>query len=252
MTWNGGKTAKAMMADENGTTDEQGRSCLEAKFLTVMTKNDDSSTKLYVPNNTADTVSMWMFKWLEDDIYYVKGTDSSGNEKYLSITTNGLSMADSPDDTCRIKVTPASEGFHKGQIFLKSADDTATLTYSNKYAQGFNVGGEAGLEWLYLVEEKPEDILAGYEKVNTATKVSISDTEQVCNGQHVIIYTRQWKNDHYEYYALNGSGELVPCEESGNSIEWVGSNLNDMLWEFTEYTDETTGEPNGYYELKNL
>jgi len=252
MTWNGGKTAKAMMADENGTTDEQGRSCLEAKFLTVMTKNDDSSTKLYVPNNTADTVSMWMFKWLEDDIYYVKGTDSSGNEKYLSITTNGLSMADSPDDTCRIKVTPASEGVHKGQIFLKSADDTATLTYSNKYAQGFNVGGEAGLEWLYLVEEKPEDILAGYEKVNTATKVSISDTEQVRNGQHVIIYTRQWKNDHYEYYALNGSGELVPCEESGNSIEWVGSNLNDMLWEFTEYTDETTGEPNGYYELKNL
>ena len=259
MTWNGGKTAKAMMAAENGTEDDNDRSCLEAKFLTVMTKNEGTRDKLYVPNNTADTVTMWTFEWLEDDIYYVKGKDSSGSEKYLSITADGLSLADSPDSpdlpdgSCRIRVMPGSEGVHKGQICLKSAsDDTTTLTYSNKYAQGFNVGGEAGLEWLYLVEEKPEDMLSDYEKVNTATKVSISDTVKVHDGQYVIIYTRQWKNDHYEYYALNGSGGLVPCEESGNSIEWIGSNLNDMLWEFTEYKDETTGDPNGYYELKNL
>ena len=258
MTWNGGKTAKAMMAAENGTEDDNDRSCLEAKFLTVMTKNEGTRDKLYVPNNTADTVTMWTFEWLEDDIYYVKGKDSSGSEKYLSITADGLSLADSPDSpdlpdgSCRIRVMPGSEGVHKGQICLKSAGDGTTLTYSNKYAQGFNVGGEAGLEWLYLVEEKPEDMLSDYEKVNTATKVSISDTVKVHDGQYVIIYTRQWKNDHYEYYALNGSGGLVPCEESGNSIEWIGSNLNDMLWEFTEYKDETTGDPNGYYELKNL
>ena len=253
MTWNGGKTAKAMMAAENGTEDDHDRSCLEAKFLTVMTKNEGTRDKLYVPNNTADTVTMWTFEWQEDDIYYVKGTDSSGSVKYLSITADGLSLADSPDDgSCRIRVMPGSEGVHKGQICLKSAGDGTTLTYSNKYAQGFNVGGEAGLEWLYLVEEKPEDMLSDYEKVNTATKVSISDTVKVHDGQYVIIYTRQWKNDHYEYYALNGSGGLVPCEESGNSIEWIGSNLNDMLWEFTEYKDETTGDPNGYYELKNL
>ena len=256
MTWNGGKTAKALMASENSGSDEEGHSyqgCLEAKFLTVMSEKNDSTDKLYVPNNTADTVTDWTFEWSDNDIYYLKGKDGSGSYKYLSITAEGLSLADSPDDTCRIQVVPGPAGIHKGQIYLKSANAGGeTLTYSGRYAQGFDIGGEAGSEWLYLVESKPEDVLTDYVKVNTATKVSISDTQSVYTGQKVIIYTREWKNDHYEYYAINGKGELVPCEESGDSIEWIGGNLNDMLWQFTEYTYEGTDTPSGYYELQNL
>ena len=87
---------------------------------------------------------------------------------------------------------------------------------------------------------------------NSAQKVSVSDTENVYTGQKVVIYTREWVNDHYEYYAINSKGELVPCAESGNSIEWIGGNMNDMLWQFTEYTYEGTDTPSGYYELQNL
>ena len=69
-----------------------------------------------------------------------------------------------------------------------------TLTYSGEYAKGYNVGGTAGSEWLYLVEGVPEELLADYEKVYTATKVSVSDTEKVNTGAKIIIYARQWKN----------------------------------------------------------
>ena len=255
MTWNGGKTAKALMASENSETDEEGNpypGCLEAKFLTLMSKESNSKDKLYVPNNTADTVTDWMFEWQDEDIYYLKGKDSSDAYKYLSITDEGLSLVTELDDSCLIQVVPGAAGIHKGQISLKSATGGQTLTYSGKYKQGFDIGGEAGSEWLYLVESKSEEVLANYVKVYSATKVSISDTDRVYTGQKVIIYTREWKNDHYEYYAINSEGALVPCEESGDSIEWVGGNMNDMLWQFTEYTYEGTDTPNGYYELQNL
>ena len=44
----------------------------------------------------------------------------------------------------------------------------------------------------------------------------------------------------------------MPCTESGDTIEWYGGNVNDMLWQFTEYTYDDGVTPNGYYELENL
>ena len=256
LTWNGGKTAKALMASENSGTDDEGnpyQGCLEAKILTVMSNKSDSRDKLYVPRNTADQITDWSFEWKHDDIYYVKGKDDSGSTKYLSISSDGLSLRDTPDDACEIRVVPGTADAQKGQIALQSAGTGSnTLTYSGRYAQGFGIGGEAGSEWLYLTESRPEEVLTDYVKVNTATKVSVSDTEKVYTGQKVIIYTREWVNDHYEYYAINSKGELVPCSESGNAIEWIGGNMNDMLWQFTEYTYEGTDTPSGYYELQNL
>ncbi|MBQ7059826.1 MAG: fibro-slime domain-containing protein [Firmicutes bacterium] len=246
MTWTGGKTAKALMASEN----ESYPGCLEAKFLTVMTKESNAGNKLYVPNNTSDTVTTWTFEWDHNDpdnrlnsYYYLK----ADNGKYLKITSNGLSLVDEKDETCLILVKPGT-GNNEGQICLKSGK---TLTYSGEYAKGYNVGGTAGSEWLYLVEPKSEDLLADYEKVYTATKISVSDSD-LKTGDKIIIYARQWKNDHYEYYAINSKGELVPCSESGDSIEWYGGNVNDMLWQFTEYTYDDGVTPNGYYELENL
>ena len=258
MTWTGGKTAKALMAVENSETDENNvpySGCLEAKFLSVMTKESDAGKKLYVPNDTTNTVTTWTFEWVGNDpnnrlnsYYYLK----ADNGKYLKITAAGLSLVDEPDDTCKIQVKPGT-GNNEGQICLKSVGSgSKTLTYSGEYEKGYNVGGTAGSEWLYLVEPKPENLLADYEKVYTATKVSVSDTEKVNTGAKIIIYARQWKNDHYEYYAINSKGELVPCVESGDTIEWYGGNVNDMLWQFTEYVYEGTDTPNGYYELENL
>ncbi|MBQ1352726.1 MAG: fibro-slime domain-containing protein, partial [Firmicutes bacterium] len=68
----------------------------------------------------------------------------------------------------------------------------------------------------------------------------------------VIVYTRAWNEDtlKYEYYAIDHDGKLVRCYESGNTIEWTGSVINTMLWQFTEYTN-ADGTPNFYYELYN-
>ena len=259
MTWTGGKTAKALMAAENNATDDNNQpysGCLEAKFLSVMTEESNAGNKLYVPNNTTETVTMWTFEWVRNDsnnrlnsYYYLK----ADNGKYLKIASGGLSLVDVPDDTCLIQVKLGT-GKNEGQIFLKSVGTgSKTLTYSGVYAKGYNVGGTAGSEWLYLVEPKNEDLLGQYEKVYTATKVSVSDTEKVNTGAKLIVYARQWKNDHYEYYAINSKGELVPCSESGDTIEWYGGNVNDMLWQFTEYVyEDDPSTPNGYYELENL
>ena len=259
MTWTGGKAAKALMAVENTGDSENGESypgCLEAKFLTVMTKENHAGNKLYVPNDTSDTVTMWTFEPADGSNYYLKAdtrTDTGTHiVKYLRITDDGLSLVDEPDNACRIQVKLGT-GNNKGQICLKSAAKNGkTLTYSGVYAQGYNVGGTPGSEWLYLVDTQSEETLSGYEKVYTATKVSVSDTEHVKTGEKIIIYARQWKNDHYEYFAINSKGTLVPCTESGDTIEWYGGNVNDMLWQFTEYVYEGTDTPNGYYELENL
>ena len=51
-------------------------------------------------------------------------------------------------------------------------------------------------------------------------------------------------------FAIDRDGTLVPCFETGDSIEWVGSRINTLLWQFTEYTKDD-GTPNGYYEFYN-
>ena len=138
MTWTGGKTAKALMAVENKDKDENNQpyqGCLEAKFLTVMAKESNAANKLYVPNNTQDTVTNWTFEWVGnnpnnrlDSYYYLKGD----NGKYLKITANGLSLVDTPDDTCKVLAKPGT-GKNEGQVCLKSVGNKA-LTYSGEYA----------------------------------------------------------------------------------------------------------------------
>ena len=39
--------------------------------------------------------------------------------------------------------------------------------------------------------------------------------------------------------------------ESGDSIQWLGTPVNTMLWNLVEYYDESTGMPNYFYELYN-
>lgn len=249
LVWDGGRTGKAMTSAAN----EGHSGNLGADFLTVMTNKGDVNDRLYAPNDTSAKVTSWTFTWLEGkrDRYYLS-TDIEGATKYLSIDSSGLHVVDDP---CEIQVVPGS-GIHAGQICLKAADGT-TLTYSGKFAEGFNVGGDPGSEWLYLAESRPASDLDGYTRTYSAKKVSISDREKVYDKKHdprekqdhgYVIYTRAWNGHGYSYFALNGEGRLVPCVESGDSIEWIGGNINDMVWWFTEYIDGE-GEPTDYYEL---
>ncbi|MBQ1534898.1 MAG: fibro-slime domain-containing protein, partial [Erysipelotrichaceae bacterium] len=235
MSWSGGVAGKALM----NTSSEAG--AMDAKALTVMSNAQNNDDKLYVPNDS--DISMWTFKWAEQDYYYLMST-VNGATKYLNIDENGLSMS---SESCLIRVVPGT-GIHAGQIYLQASG--RTLAYSGNIDNGFNINGIVGNEWLYFVElsELTTDYLLTY----SAEKVSVSDPA-VTNGSRVIVYTRIWDEEdmEYKFYAIDSDGSLVRVFESGNSIEWISGQINTLLWNFVEYYWEGTTDPNYYYELYN-
>ncbi len=241
MNWNYGVSGRAMMAGS------EKAGALDAKTLTVMAKTENDEEKLFVPNSS--DITIWTFENAKEDLYYLSA-QADGAVKYLKIGSTGLSLVDEgeKDDTCRIQVIPGS-GSRAGQISLKA--NGKTLTYSGNLENGFNTSGAAGSEWLYLVEES--ELTEEYFLTYTADKVSVSDPDRVTNAAKIIVYTRSWneRTKQYEFYAVDSDGRLVRVYESGDSIQWVGSLLNNMLWDFTEYYWEGTTDPNYFYELYN-
>ncbi|MBQ9156228.1 MAG: LPXTG cell wall anchor domain-containing protein [Eubacterium sp.] len=239
MNWAGGAAGKAMMASEGQNHN------LEAKSLTVMSTTNNSS-QLFAPNDSE--ISMWTFHWIAEDRYYLTAV-VNGSSRYLKIDANGLSFVDNEDDASQIQVVPGT-GIHAGEICLKEADGGTSLTFSGTVEGGFSVGGTVGSEWLYLVELS--ELTNEYFMPYSARKVSVSDPD-VTNGSRIIVYTRSWNDEKkkYEFYAISSDGKLVPVYESGDSIEWVGGQLNNLLWNFVEYYWEGTTDPNFYYELYN-
>ena len=235
LSWSGGVTGKALMAEPASD------SALVAKHLTVLAKTNQHTDRLFVPKNENDEITFWEFEWKNDNFYYLKANTAEG-AKYLTITASGVSLSDTPS---KIQVVPGT-GTHKGEICLKS-EDGKTLAYSGNVDTGFVVGGSAGSEWLHFAEES--NLTDEYFKTYSAQKVSVSDTAHVTNGSQLIIYTRFWNESkkRYDFYAVNKDGKLVPAFESGDSIEWIGNNTNEMLWQLTEYT----GEDEGYFDLFN-
>ena len=271
LVWDGGKTGKAL------SNEAQLGSNLGAEFLTVMTKTDgdegDELYRLFVPNNTSSNLQStnWTFEWSEEsDLYYLSSVTDDG-VRYLKIDSSGLSVTADKTNANLVKVVPGT-GIHgiegQRQVCLKSADSSATLTYSGKFEEGFNVSGAVGSEWLYLAESTPESILddGDYGRTYSAEMLSVSDAvgyqtkdykrddPEVMEDYSYILYTRAWNGHGYSYFALSGSGKLIPCVESGDYIEWIGGSLNDMVWQFTEYgsyDDNSDWKPSGYYELFN-
>ena len=239
LNWSGGISARAMMSSD-ATKNANARG---VKGLTVMVKEVDHEQKLFVPADILyETVAMWTFEWVSGDTYYLK-TDG----QYLDISSSGVTMSSSP---VAVKVVPGT-GVHAGEVMLQATDGSnKLLVYSGDHEQGFGIDGSVGDEYLYLIA--PEENTDGYVKTYSANKVSVSDPI-VDTGQQVVIYTRFWNKteSRYDFYAVNKDGMLVPCYESGDSIEWIGDTNNDMLWQFTQYYyDDNT--PNAYSELYNF
>ena len=236
MYWDSSLYGKAMMS-ETGT-----ENALDAKALMVLATANNKK-QLFVPNDS--DISMWTFHWIQEDKYYLTA-QVDGSTKYLKIESNGLALVSSESEASQVQVIPGT-GTHAGQVCLQSGG--RTLTYNGTTEAGFSVGGSVGTEWLNFVELS--ELTSDYYKTYSASKVSVSDTN-ITTGSKVIVYTRAWNEEtlKYEYYAIDHDGTLVRCYESGDSIEWVGSVINTMLWQFTEYTEDD-GTPNYYYELYN-
>ena len=193
-------------------------------------------------------ITQWTFHSQGEDNYYLT-TTVDGQTKYLTINSTSVTLEDEPDPVkSLIKATPGS-GTYAGKWHFSVG--THSLNMVGKATDGFNAASSSGATtWLNLVEES----ILGDEDFTryTAKKVSVSDAVNVYNGQQVVIYTRIWNatEKKYEFYAINHDGSLIRCYDTGDGIEWIGSQVNTALWEFTEYTD-SDGQPNYYYELQN-
>ena len=238
MSYADGIAGKAMMAEQSEAK------ALHALAMTVMTKEGDSGDRLFVPDDSE--ITRWHFTWIGNNRYYLTA-DRDGSTVYLKIEKDGVSLSDTPEKACEITVVPGT-GIHEGEIYLKT--DTAVLTYSGKVENGFTTGTAAGNEWLSLVDIS--ELTSDYFMTYSARKVGISDAD-VTNGSKIILYTRSWDDEKkkYIFYTVDHYGSLVRCFESGDSVQWLGSRLNTLLWNFVEYYEEGTDQPNYYYELYN-
>ena len=192
-------------------------------------------------------VQMWTFEYVRDDKYYIK-TNVEGVEKYLSITSSGLKLLDTPDPaTSEIRVMTGSEE-HAGKFRFYVGNRSINMS-NNLFASTTATNSSI---WMNLVERSEalsEEDFVSYR----AKKVNVSDTEHLKNGQKVVIYTRIWNKNtlKYDYYAIDHNGSLLRCYDSGDSIVWIGGSINTALWDFEEHYYEGTNTPSYYYDLKN-
>ena len=195
-------------------------------------------------------IPQWTFRNISQTKYYIT-TEVDGVTKYMSVSANVLTLKDDPDASCELEVSADGEG----RIRISNPAGYAVNLPNRASRNGFcarKKGADgAAEEYLNLVEPtylENEDFI-----VYNADKVSVSDALNVANGKKVIVYTRVWNPDtkKYDLYLLNHNGTLFPAYDSGDQIKWVGSLINTVLWDFTEYYYEGTSNPNYYYELQS-
>lgn len=232
-----------LMAEEKTVS---GKSRLVG-FKTVMKPNVlDNNGILLVAENS--DLSQWTFESVRGDRYYIT-TEVDGVKKYLTITNDQVTLEDQPDsEKSLIQARPGTESNSGKWRFTVG---NYSLNLAGSAADGFNAAtGSGATIWMNLVEKSVlnDDDFTLY----TAQKVSVSDTTNVYDGQQILIYTRIWNDEKkkYEFFAVDSDGSLIPCYDTGDKIEWIGSAVNTALWEFNEYTNPD-GTLSYYYDLRN-
>ena len=240
----GSVTASALTAEAKTSGNQQR---LAGKDLVMRPDVLDHEGVLLV---SADSdITEWTFENVRGDYYHLT-TMVDGVKKYLTINGTSIFLADEPDETkSLIKAQPGTgANSHKWHFTVNNY----SLNLVNTSANGFNAAtGSGAFTWLNLVEKS----VLGDDDFQTynAKKVSVSDTDNVYNHQQVVIYTRVWNDTEkrYDFFAIDHDGSLIPCHDTGDGIEWVGSRVNSALWDFTEYYN-TNGTVNYFYELQNV
>ena len=244
MNYTGGTHGYALMADSSG---ENVHSLVELVTHQMVDENGHQieSRTLYVDEGSE--VTKWTFHNVSSDNYKLSASTENG-EKYLAVQNDALVLVDDADAATTFLVSSDANG-------------RVQLSYQNKYVSFYiNDNGENseigfGLStnnnantWLNLIDfaTLSDENLITY----SADRISVSDA---VNGQKVIVYTRIWNEDtlRYDIYAVDYNGTLYPCYASGGKILWLGDGTGSLEWEFTEYLDAVTKEPNYYYELFN-
>lgn len=207
----------------------------------VLTANNKNRI-LYVDEN--NEIDQWKFEYDEHKGGFILSTDDG----YLVVDENGISLAASSGEASTFTI----DAGRQNTVRLKSG--AYYLTYEPRTEQNgggvFNVttNPSDSFEWLNLLDRASLD----EEEYITfsADRVSVSD---VPDGTKVIVYVRIWNESElrYDMYAVDRDGSLYPCFASGGKIMWLGDASESLEWEFTEYLDPVTKQPNYYYELYN-
>ena len=193
-----------------------------------------------------DDLAEWTFKNTGEDSYLVS-TFVDGVKKFLNISSSGLTLVDDREtDGCTIYVDVDDEG----RVLLYNG--YGVVNYSGTLNQGYLASNNiSNTSWLSLVT-KSEELNDDDFKPYIAYKVNLSDVEEVYDGRKVVVYTSIWNSDllKYEYFVVDSDGTLRKCTNAKDNIQWVGSQVNTALWNFTEYFNDD-GTPNYYYELQS-
>ncbi len=190
---------------------------------------------LFVDKNTQ--LPTYMFELQSDGTYYVS-TVVNNVRKYLTITGTTVTLEETPTANSHITVEPGTD--ENAGRFALSNNGYYLNQKDGKASNGFNaVKGKSKSTWMNLVDRTKlsDDDFTLY----TARKVNLSDEEEVPDGSQVIVYTRIWNEDtlEYEFYAVDQDGKLFRCYESGDVIQWVGSQSNTAIWNFSEVTSSS-------------
>jgi len=197
---------------------------------------------LYVDEN--NEIDQWKFEYDEHKGGFILSTDDG----YLVVDENGISLAASSGEASTFTI----DAGRQNTVRLKSG--VYYLTYEPRTEQNgggvFNVttNPSNAFAWLNLLDRASLD---DQEYITfSANRVSVSD---VPDGTKVIVYVRIWNESElrYDMYAIDRDGSLYPCYASGGKIMWLGDASESLEWEFTEYLDPVTKQPNYYYELYN-
>ena len=276
MASTGTSTVTVTLTDEDGNIqkDENNKNItaretiniLKNKTTTVRIDPVSRTDRVFVAQNS--DITTWTFTCCGPAEYYITAV-VNGQLKYVRFddtenhgtSDKGISLVDTPDERCKITVTEGT-GTYSGK-YKFSSNGRALFNNNGNFYTVADTQNAANV-WMYFTERS--DLNDDDFVVYTAKKVSVSGTldelgnmdYDVKNGDQVVLYTRIWNDTtlEYEYYAIDYDGMLVRAYMSGDNISWVGSKVNTMLWDFTEYhylddDGNETDVPNYYYELQN-
>ncbi len=214
----------------------------------VIRSNHNDGKPFYVDQD--NEISRWTFHEAGDDKYTLSAVTDDG-KVYLRTDNGSLTTTADSLEATEYKVVPGT-GAHAGKIQLVAGNSYVTYipgaSESDAGTFGMTASSTDENTWLDFADygNMDDDDLITY----SASRVSISEVQ---DKQKVIVYTRVWNEQDlkYDIYAVDYDGSLYPCYASGGKILWLGDGTGSLEWEFTEYVDEVTKKPNGYYELYN-
>jgi len=229
------------------TSQSSASNKLDAVELLVRPDVLNSNGELLIAQDS--DLTDWTFACIEGAQYYI--TTRIGGTAYYLTLGNNISLKETPTADSVITVESGTDEY-AGKYKFSGPAKALTLS-GGKATGGFvSASGDSAYSWLNLVTKSvflDDDDFVVY----SAEKVDLADRTMVPDGANVVLYTRKWNDTtkKYEFYAVNYEGSIMRCFESGGMIQWVGSTINTMVWEFSEYLG-TDGTPNFYYQLKNL